>query len=112
MDNLLNFFYTHPWLFLTWIAVIGICVGSFLNVVIYRLPLILDREWKQECRQILQSPEENSLPKNFNLATPRSYCPQCKRQINTVRRAVAVSIKGYRGEIRIWQCAHLPLRKR
>ncbi len=50
--------------------------GSFLNVVIYRLPLMLQRQWKNECLEFLQQTAENKTAK-FNLLTPPSHCPQC-----------------------------------
>ena len=57
-------------------------VGSFLNVVIYRLPIMLERDWKQQCRDLLAGETDGADdgtpgPEVFNLATPRSACPHC-----------------------------------
>lgn len=76
-----------------WVAagVFGLLIGSFLNVVIYRLPKIMEMQWRQECTDCLredQEPssttenlEETARPPVFNLATPRSSCPSCGHSI-------------------------------
>ena len=63
------------------ITLLGACIGSFLNVVIYRLPEILCTTWKQQCQKILQQ----KLPtqeKVINLVMPRSYCAHCQHKIS------------------------------
>ena len=63
------------------LTVLGLMVGSFLNVVIHRLPIMMEREWQQEYQHFLhpdQPPEE--LPV-YNLATPASACPNCGHKI-------------------------------
>ncbi len=62
-------------------VVMGLLVGSFLNVVIHRLPLIMERSWKQEAREVLELPAEDS-DGIFNLVTPRSRCPKCSHAIS------------------------------
>ncbi|MEJ2308648.1 MAG: A24 family peptidase [Gammaproteobacteria bacterium] len=57
----------------------GLIVGSFLNVVIYRLPVILERRWRRECREHLDLPDEPQ--ERFSLAFPPSRCPQCQTPI-------------------------------
>jgi len=68
--------------------VLGLLVGSFLNVVIYRLPLMLQRDWRQQCCEFLEiedpQPAEEKNPllrKNLSLAQPASHCPQCQHTI-------------------------------
>lgn len=61
------------------IFVLGLCIGSFLNVVIYRLPVMMQRQWDNECCNL-----NNQEPKHtdkFNLATPASRCPHCGHKI-------------------------------
>jgi len=67
--------YGWPGLFLAlWV---GLCVGSFLNVVIYRLPVMLHREWEVEARTLLNLTGNLPDGKPFNLLVPRSRCPAC-----------------------------------
>lgn len=77
-----------PALLITICTVLGLLVGSFLNVVAYRLPIMLQREWKQQCCEYLEV--ENTIPDSnetsakfeiFNLQKPNSHCPQCNHQI-------------------------------
>ena len=56
-------------------------VGSFLNVIIYRLPIMLQRGWKQECQEFLELPISEQSPETFNLALPGSHCPACNAEI-------------------------------
>lgn len=75
MFTLLN---DYPALLVAGCLVLGLIVGSFLNVVIYRLPKIMERTWRTESRVILGLEEEKaSAEKPFNLAFPPSHCPQC-----------------------------------
>ncbi|WP_444989088.1 prepilin peptidase [Halomonas mongoliensis] len=60
-------------------AFIGLCLGSFLNVVIVRLPVMLMLGWRAEAREALELPAEEQP--RFNLATPRSMCPSCEAPI-------------------------------
>src|SRR5215208_2914622 len=67
-----------PTLFIVCSLVLGLIFGSFLNVVIYRLPVILDRQWRAQYAELSQAaPPPTPLP-TFNLLTPRSSCPSCK----------------------------------
>jgi len=62
-------------------VLLGLLVGSFLNVVIYRLPVMLEREWRQQCQELLAHDGEatsgETPPEVFNLLRPRSRCPHC-----------------------------------
>lgn len=72
-------FESTPWLFYPSVLFFGLCVGSFLNVVAYRLPLMMERGWKQECHEFLGlgTPEFEQRLSTLNLATPASACPNC-----------------------------------
>lgn len=70
-------------LVLATVAVFSLIIGSFLNVVVYRLPIMLDREWKAEATSILGD-DEMAPPAEpqFNLAFPNSHCPSCQHEIS------------------------------
>jgi len=79
----------NPALLITLTVVLGLLVGSFLNVVIYRLPIMLQRDWKAQCHEFLEieppptetDPQLAPQYKKFNLATPDSSCPHCGHRI-------------------------------
>lgn len=68
------------WLLPAFLLVLGLMVGSFLNVVIYRLPLMMESRWRQDCCELLEVQQE-SKDETLNLATPNSHCPHCKAPI-------------------------------
>ena len=78
----------------TWVA---LSVGSFLNVVIYRLPVMLQRDWRHQARAVLELPEEDA-PEPFNLAIPRSTCPSCGHQIRAWENIPVISWLALRGK--------------
>ncbi len=63
------------------IALLGLFIGSFLNVVIHRLPKMLEAQWAAECKQLMhpEAPVQESAP--YNLVVPRSACPHCGHKI-------------------------------
>ena len=65
--------------------VVGLCVGSFLNVVVHRLPKMLERDWRAQCAELRGEslPDEN--PPAYNLAVPRSACPECGHRISALQ---------------------------
>jgi len=68
-----------PWLDATLVGVLGLLIGSFLNVVVYRLPKMMERGWAVECAELSGSALPAAEP--FNLMVPRSRCPHCGHQI-------------------------------
>ncbi len=74
---------------LTVILLLGLMVGSFLNVVIYRLPLMMQREWQAECAAL--NGQEAAQGDKFNLSVPRSRCPHCQHAITAVENIPVVS---------------------
>lgn len=80
---------TSPLGFTAVILVLGLLVGSFLNVVIYRLPVMMQREWEAQCAEISgQDPEQLGV---FNLSTPRSRCPHCQHAITAIENIPVIS---------------------
>lgn len=66
-------------------AAFGLLIGSFLNVVISRIPTMLERSWKSECEQLLElNSDETIRQEKFNLITPRSQCPSCHHLIHSI----------------------------
>ncbi len=62
------------------VFILGLLVGSFLNVVIYRLPVMMNRAWRKECLDYLEM-ESDTEQSPFNLSVPHSHCPKCKAPV-------------------------------
>ena len=59
----------------------ALVIGSFLNVVIYRLPIMMQREWHEQCKELQEAPAPDLPDGRFNLIVPRSRCPSCGTEI-------------------------------
>jgi leader peptidase (prepilin peptidase)/N-methyltransferase len=67
-------------------------IGSFLNVVIHRLPVMMERDWREQCEELAKSPPEQALPEGrFDLIAPRSRCPSCGNAIKPWQNIPVVS---------------------
>ena len=91
----------HGWAGLLLLTVLGLVVGSFLNVVIYRLPTMLAREWNRQDREQLENatpdkPREQHEP-GFNLVVPRSHCRSCGHRIRALENIPVLSWLALRG---------------
>ncbi|MGF1685873.1 A24 family peptidase [Photobacterium japonica] len=84
-----------PWLFPVFAAIFGLLIGSFLNVVIYRLPIMMERQWQAECAEYFPetapSGEAAEPQPTFNLSVPRSRCPQCQHPISALENIPVIS---------------------
>ena len=83
---------------------LGLIVGSFLNVVVYRVPVMLDRQWREQCAEL--GADTNAAPaskpaERFNLIVPRSACPSCKAPITALQNVPVLSYVFLKG-----RCAH------
>lgn len=81
----------------TVLGIFGLLVGSFLNVVVYRLPKMMERQWENECAEFSgKVPETNDQP--FNLMVPRSRCTHCNHQIRWFENIPVLSYLLLRGQ--------------
>ena len=82
MGDLAALYAESPALYAGSLFVVGLVIGSFLNVVIYRLPIMLEREWQAQAREVLAlEPPQGAPSERFTLSRPRSACPTCKAPI-------------------------------
>jgi leader peptidase (prepilin peptidase)/N-methyltransferase len=82
------------------VAVFGLAIGSFLNVVIHRLPRMMENEWKAQCAELSGAEPAVEGPR-YNLLVPRSHCPHCNTPLRAVDNIPLVSWLMLRG-----RCAH------
>lgn len=87
----LIFLHQHLFIYYLFAVLLGLAVGSFLNVVILRLPRIMEREWRKECRQLLELEEESGDEQKFNLNSPPSHCPVCGHGITALENIPVLS---------------------
>ncbi len=85
--------------FIFFITIFGLAVGSFLNVVIRRLPIMLEKSWRNECEEFLGLKPHNEEPQpKFNLAFPNSHCPHCQHSIRANENIPVISYLFLRGK--------------
>jgi leader peptidase (prepilin peptidase)/N-methyltransferase len=87
---LLDLLASSPLAFVLCALVLGLLVGSFLNVVVYRLPKMMIRDWKVQSREMLELPPEPQA-ETFNLILPHSRCPHCSHKIHAWENVPVVS---------------------
>jgi leader peptidase (prepilin peptidase)/N-methyltransferase len=88
--SLLDLLASSPLAFILCTLVLGLLVGSFLNVVVYRLPKMMLRDWKAQAREVLELPAEPQT-ETFNLILPHSRCPHCSHKIRAWENLPVVS---------------------
>ena len=103
INTWVGFFTELPALWLAVALILGLLVGSFLNVVIHRLPIMLEQGWRQDCQELLEiSP--STTPEVYNLVTPRSACPHCHAPIKAWQNIPVISWLWLRGKCK--HCQH------
>ena len=87
----------NPPVLLTFAGLLGLAVGSFLNVVIHRLPKMMESEWRSQCAEILDDEAPAEKQTTYNLVVPRSRCPGCDHQITALENIPVLSYIVLRG---------------
>jgi leader peptidase (prepilin peptidase)/N-methyltransferase len=97
LNDLAALYLDSPGLFSGSAFVLGLVIGSFLNVIIYRLPIMLEREWRAQAAEVLPAARDSATtassvtPERFTLSTPRSACPACKAPIKAWQNIPIIS---------------------
>ena len=94
-----------PWLFISIVALFSLVIGSFLNVLIYRLPIMMEREWQAEFKAYFQPSQAQGTATTFNLAVPRSACSSCNTPIAAYDNIPLLSWLALKGRCRHCQTA-------
>ena len=100
-SDILLFLQQNTLFFLSSVFVLSLAIGSFLNVVIYRLPLMLQRSWKTQCNELFELDDSEAEQEPFNLIVPRSRCPGCGHLITALENIPLISYLLQRG-----RCKH------
>lgn len=97
--NIIDLFITQPAVFYSFVTLLGLTIGSFLNVVIHRLPLMLEADWKDQCRELLKlGPQTED---KITLSRPASSCPHCQHKIRIWENIPIISYLFLKG-----RCSH------
>lgn len=94
---LIDYLASHVLAFVLFAALLGLLIGSFLNVLIYRLPIMMQREWRAQALEYLECPPE-PVRERFNLLLPSSRCPHCDHRIRSWENIPLVSWLALRGK--------------
>ncbi|MFC1329156.1 MAG: prepilin peptidase [gamma proteobacterium symbiont of Ctena orbiculata] len=87
---LVEFLQQNYWAFMLCVILIGLVVGSFLNVVIHRLPKMMEQQWRRDCQELDGNlSEQDTAP--YNLNRPASHCPNCRHKIRPWENIPVVS---------------------
>lgn len=96
--DLFNLLAQHPAFLTGTVFLFGLLVGSFVNVVAYRLPVMMDRDWRRQCLEYLHPDEPAAEEERFDLIAPRSRCPSCGHRIRAVENVPVLSYLFLRGK--------------
>ncbi|MFN3581863.1 MAG: prepilin peptidase [Pseudomonas sp.] len=103
--HLLNYLASHVLAFVLLAGLLGLIVGSFLNVVTHRLPKMMERDWLRQAREMLEPEIEQPDQAPYNLILPHSHCPHCKTEIKAWQNLPLISYLLLRG-----RCGHCKAR--
>lgn len=91
MQDFISYFIINPTALYLAVGLFSLCIGSFLNVVIYRTPKMMEQEWRQDC-QILLHPEQAIIDESkLTLSQPPSTCPKCQTEIRWYQNIPVIS---------------------
>jgi leader peptidase (prepilin peptidase)/N-methyltransferase len=93
----IDFLASHVLAFVLCALLLGLLIGSFLNVVVYRLPKMMQRDWREQAHEILELPAE-APAETFNLVLPNSQCPHCAHEIKPWENIPVISYLFLRGK--------------
>ncbi len=91
-------FSNSPLTFVAMVFILSLLIGSFLNVVIYRLPIMMQREWRDQCQELAETPVTETPPGRFDLVFPQSSCTSCGAQITALQNIPILSYLILRGK--------------
>jgi len=98
MQDFISYFMINPTALYIAVGLFSLCIGSFLNVVIYRTPKMMEQEWRQDC-QILLHPEQAIIDETkITLSKPDSTCPKCQTSIRWYQNIPIISWLVLRGK--------------
>ncbi|BBG83283.1 prepilin peptidase, pilD-like [Aeromonas hydrophila] len=93
-------FHSLPWLYFSLVFLFSLMIGSFLNVVIHRLPIMLEREWQAEYLGYFNPETQPQQEERYNLMVPRSACPHCSHAITAMENIPLLSWLWLKGRCR------------
>lgn len=98
--DLIELLKSNPTIFLIFVGIFSLIIGSFLNAAIYRIPVMMQREWREECIELLgdKCEHEEEKHKTFNLMVPRSTCPSCGHMITALENIPVISYLFLKGK--------------
>jgi leader peptidase (prepilin peptidase) / N-methyltransferase len=98
MSDIVNLFAGYPAAFPWSAGLFGLAIGSFLNVVIHRLPVMLERQWRNQCQELINPNQPPTPMERFDLAAPGSRCPDCGHAITALENIPVLSFLWLRGK--------------
>ncbi len=98
MQELIAYFINNPTALYIAVGLLSLCIGSFLNVVIYRTPKMMEQEWRQDCQMFLHPDQAIIDESKLTLSKPASTCPKCRTEIRWYQNIPIISWLVLRGK--------------